>query len=320
MLHRFWTALTGWHAYQIKERDSYRAYFFTRPEEEEYHQAPHFYLEIPHEPRLELAANLSVGGSESDFSGHLALFYRVFFGAEHLLPREWRERLLRLTRHGLKYGGYSRSFRLELRNDRDTDALWICLDLWRNDSCTSWDDNKKWPWQGNGWHFMVDLKDLLLGRTKHLRLPNEVEARNLWINMPEGRYPARMIVTRELWLRERILSVFRRWPKVDELLGPEFLYRAHVVIPGGIPEPGKGENSWDLDDEATQEITLAAEPSFPDRHAVSRKVCDLVMRRRHNYGSGFGWKPDAGWPSCVVPYGEERDFPAELERINGEVR
>jgi hypothetical protein len=320
MLHRLWTALTGWHSYQLRERDSYRGRFFTRPEEAEYHDAPHFYLEIPHAPRFAFGAEVCLGGEDKDISGNVSLGYRVFWGAEKLLPRAWRRRMIELLRKGTKYGD-SRSFQLELRSDPDGDGLYLCVDIWREDSCMSWDDNKKWPWQGNGWHFMVDLKDLLLGETKHLRLPGEVEARNLWINMPEGRYPARMIVTRELWLRERILSVFRRWPKVDELLGPEFLYRATVIIPGGgIPEPGKGENSWDLDDEATQEITLAAEPSFPDRHAVSRKICDLVMRRRHSYGGGFGWKPDAGWPSCVVPYGEERDFPAELERIGPEAR
>jgi hypothetical protein len=69
---------------------------------------------------------------------------------------------------------------------------------------------------------------------------------------------------------------------------------------------------------ATTAITLGAQPDFPDRHEVGQKIHDSIMRRRKNYGGGYAWKPDAGWPACVVPYGVDAEFPESLSRITAD--
>jgi hypothetical protein len=77
------------------------------------------------------------------------------------------------------------------------------------------------------------LTDALFGRPKHsLEVLSEQD-----ITMPEGKYPAHVKRERRTWKRPRWFT-----PLVREYWD--------VDVEGGIPVPGKGENSWDCDDDA----------------------------------------------------------------------
>ena len=61
--------------------------------------------------------------------------------------------------------------------------------------------------------------------------------------MPEGTYGAEVILS----------DVRHEWPRFKR---PKTYQTAEIKVEGGIPEPGKGENSWDIDDDATFGLSM----------------------------------------------------------------
>jgi hypothetical protein len=85
------------------------------------------------------------------------------------------------------------------------------------------------------WNFVINFKDIFLGKKKHsLEILGEGEAQ---IDMPEGIYPATYKIEKRTWKRPRWFSKSNTDIWFD--------------IPAGIPHEGKGENSWDMDMNAT---------------------------------------------------------------------
>lgn len=123
----------------------------------------------------------------------------------------------------------------------------------------------------------IRLDRILLGRQRHRRIVTSVE--ETVIVMPEGRYPATVGLFVSEWK-------YPRWPRAKRML------RADIQVPGGIPVPGKGDNSWDMDDNAIYSIVC---PASTTGEAVL-KFYESVMRTRVRYASA-NWKPADGWPA-----------------------
>ncbi len=73
-----------------------------------------------------------------------------------------------------------------------------------------------------------------------------------------------------------------------------WLYRADIEIPGGIPIPGKGENSWDCEDDAIYAQTQPVSPTSPCLREIVDDLALSVLRRRMQYAS-LSWRPTKGW-------------------------
>lgn len=134
------------------------------------------------------------------------------------------------------------------------------------------------PWMypsRTGWEWSCFLPDLLFGRARHSS--ESLEERPCVVPMPEGNYPARCKLTRDTWKRPR-------WPFAKARR------YAELEVEGGIPHPGKGENSWDCDDDATYSISCEGDSV----RAAVEKMRQSVMRSRERYG-GPGWVPRDGW-------------------------
>lgn len=115
--------------------------------------------------------------------------------------------------------------------------------------------------------------DALLGRETYSK--TEITRGVITIEMPEGPYPAKYTMYDAEWKRAR-------WP---------FAKRAHrfdIDMTTPIPEPGKGENSWDMQDSALESITMHCETL---EEAIDSARAS-VLRRRKQYG-GPNWKPAA---------------------------
>lgn len=143
-------------------------------------------------------------------------------------------------------------------------GLWFAL--WQKEM----ESNSADPW----WRkiHVVHFDDVLLGRAKYST--EVVEVREVLIPMPEGSYPA--IVNMELarWKRPRWFAT--------EIL------RANVEIPnGGIPHEGKGENSWDIGEDACLALSCVAR----NVEDATAKVVESVLRDRHRYGTPSRIKP-----------------------------
>lgn len=144
-------------------------------------------------------------------------------------------------------------------------ALWI--DLWRNDE--AW-DNRSWRDEP----IVIRPADILFGRRKHSERKLTVHEVN--VTLPDGQFPAHIQMVLSEWKRPR-------WPF------PLRIKRAHIELKKPIPIPGKGENSWDLDDDAIFSMTCAA-------NSVEEAVAHLVqsaLRDRRRYGGSLDWKPES---------------------------
>jgi hypothetical protein len=145
----------------------------------------------------------------------------------------------------------------------------------------SWSPLATWP----GVRLVLDprFRDRVFGRRE--RLVEEIVQEDVpcVIPMPEGNYPASATVTREVRGR-------KRWRP-----GHRTAHYTHVKVDGGVPFPGKGENSWDCEDDAIY-------GSGADGQSIGAACGNLaasVMRYRERYGSGLAWVPDAGWPERI---------------------
>lgn len=137
--------------------------------------------------------------------------------------------------------------------------------LWTNpnEGYFCWRDN------GGSWERIIKGRSTVSSRV--------LEERDVIIPMPEGPYEGHGTL-------EECTETFRRWPIKRQWT------IANIDIEKGIPEPGKGENSWDMDDDATFGMSG---PATSIEELVPR-IVESVERQRERYG-GSNWIPDKGW-------------------------
>lgn len=114
--------------------------------------------------------------------------------------------------------------------------------------------------------------DVLFGRRQHSK--RGISTHDVLVPMPEGDYPGMMEVYESIWKRPR-------WPWTERLV------RFSIDLHRPIPIPGKGENSWDIDDDAIFGLSGA---KFTTVEEAIQSVVKSAMRDRERYGGG-GWQP-----------------------------
>jgi hypothetical protein len=145
--------------------------------------------------------------------------------------------------------------------------LWI--ELW-----SDWmDDGNNRPWQSLVW----SPTDFFFGRARYSQR-TVLHEELVMLVMPEGRYEGTLTMWEAQWKRPR-------WPLATKA------QKVSIEVADGIPIPGKGENDWDIDDDAIHEICVNAGSA----QEGIRKLYDAVMRDRIKYASA-DWQPATGWP------------------------
>ena len=95
------------------------------------------------------------------------------------------------------------------------------------------------------------------------------------IPMPERTYRGTCTIKHEQWKRPRL-----PWPSLT-------IMRGHLNVPGGVPQPGKGENAWDSGEDAI--YGMACPAAIPE--GAVRQLVESVSRNRLRYG-GPNWRPE----------------------------
>ena len=126
-------------------------------------------------------------------------------------------------------------------------------------------------WHSGDWrNDSFNLPNFLRGRPKHSE--RDISTHEVDIPMPEGMYPAKIRLYESTWR-------YPRW-------FPRRLVRAEIEMVKPIPVPGKGENSWDIDDDAIFGGTYHAS-TIPEAIAA---ITRSAYRDREKYGGSVAWK------------------------------
>ena len=129
------------------------------------------------------------------------------------------------------------------------------------------DDQPKWR------DIYVNIRDVVFGpATRHEEV---IEERDEILYMPEKNYTAHVKLVREWWTRPRL------WYRLYDQMSCD------VSVDGGVPIPGKGENSWDCGDDATFSMFFRNCSSID--MAVDRFRDDAFQTRASR--GGRGWQP-----------------------------
>ncbi len=197
------------------------------------------------------------------FSLSLPFLFTIYLMVDGLFPNHWLPghwvNSIDFPRDGNRYyQPEPREFGFRIHDG----AIWFSL--WEHP--TDWSRTDPW-W----WHFSFNPADFFLG-AQHFS-ESDLSVTSVCVKLPEGEYPATVRMHVCKWKRPR-------WPWSRRMV------RADVQVLVPIPVPGKGENSYDLDDDAIYSLTC---PALTPEDAVKQLV-ESIARRRLKYG-GRGWTP-----------------------------
>ncbi len=142
-----------------------------------------------------------------------------------------------------------------------------------------WAKTNEWS-VGTPWwrHTYINWERLLFGKSS-MTEKTMTEGTTI-VPMPEANYPATFKTTRAVFKWKTRLGPIR----------PEKVHYCTEVVPGKpVPIPGKGENSWDCDDDALFSISVQGE-------SVEKAVASLVE-------SALGTRARYGGQHMSVPQG-----------------
>jgi len=134
-------------------------------------------------------------------------------------------------------------------------------------------------------HIYWNYRDWLFGRptyseSRHQDYQLGSKRQEYVMDMPEGQYKMKLDFYTSYWHRPRSPFV-------------KALRRVEITPERPVPVPGKGENSWDLDEDATYSSTMPVNGRTPEQLIADFKQSN--MRSRERYG-GKNWLPEKGTP------------------------
>lgn len=154
---------------------------------------------------------------------------------------------------------------------------------------TIWYDDASWKntdskLRRNSFGF-EDFFDLFLGEIIIKRLT--IDEGKMYVPMPEKTYEAKYVLFERTDYR-------KRWPRFPFR---RVYYKGEVDVDGGIPTPGKGENSWDCGSDATYSLSCLARTKW----GLMGKMVESVMRDRFRYGGSEFYDVRDGVEVCGRP-------------------
>jgi hypothetical protein len=147
------------------------------------------------------------------------------------------------------------------------------LSIGRNEEFIHWKiwmDPHSWSSKNPRWRDgSFDLAKFFFGKLEYST--KDISEHDLTAPMPEGNYPVHVKMFESFWRRSRWFG--------------KSLMRAEITVKskGGIPMPGKGENSWDCGMDGTYAMTLTANNPA---EAVGKLITDVLQDR---YKRGGPW-------------------------------
>lgn len=197
------------------------------------------------------AIYLSVDASESEVTFHFAFFIGIWISFARIFPK-WI--------YPPNYG--EREIAIRFHHAAVWWNFWTPADEW----------NSKTPKYRNGsFHF----DDFIKGKHHCERTP--VSWEEFVLPFLEGTYKVKVTQF------DRVDS-WKRWPSRRSV-------SFEVEAEGGVPCPGKGESSWDQDENATFSISMPAKVGRRTPYDAALSFWKSVMKSRERHGSK-SWLPE----------------------------
>ncbi len=211
--------------------------------------------------RFQFGVGLEVDayGGEHDLAGHVQIPMLSFYWyIDKVWPRKYRKKISEWWKQRLGYDTREIDWSIH-----DWGIYW---NLW-----TKWGESGSFPRWREG---CFDIPDFFLGRS--CVVYRELAKEDVLVPMPERAYRGTVTLYERTYTR-------RRLPWAQRIKTAEI-----KMHPGEqVPIPGKGENSWDLGQDATYSMSC---PETTIEGAVAAMVKSALGRRRR-YG-GPDWVPE----------------------------
>lgn len=242
-------------------------------------------------------AGLAVGGEDKGIMCSLRLFGSgLYLGLTDIIPNsvvkaigEWAKRN---AHQG--YGQYDLDFIYgHSRNVRISVGQSLRLTLWHTDMSWATNDKKDWPWLTNGWEFALNWFDLVFGTHRY-------EERPLYTSdtCPEGMKDSPVSFQFDaqdgrgpLPYEGKVTIVQVRAPR--RFWGYGWKYRGSIEVENPPKYAGKGDNSHDLDDDATYSISWGVEDVCPTIQMMVERYTESVNKSIAKYGAARQTTPRA---------------------------
>jgi len=212
-----------------------------------------------------------VDGGERDFTFHISLFIGMWLTFENFLPKNW-------------YPFYESETYGRLPTEKEISISIHNKTLWWNFWTPTDEWSSKTPKYQNGcFHFI----EFITGKSDYTT--KEIEHKDFILPYYEGNYKIRVFKNNAQWKMRRRLFWFL------DINADRYEVKAGYVKDGEwkdvpIPHEGKGENSWDCDEDATYSICFGIDKKLKGCNDVALEFWKSTMKDRIRYG-GANWLP-----------------------------
>lgn len=213
-----------------------------------------------------------VDGSERDITFHFAIGFGIWITFERFLPKSW------YPTYESSYGHGRLPEEREISIAFHGGSFW--WNFWVSEEWSSWTKNK--TWRKGCWHIVDRIK----GKRKYEKY--ELERSQYVLPFFEGNYNVEVIKTQRI-------DKWPRWPTL-KMISWEVragYYKDGTFIEKPIPVEGKGENSYDCDEDATYSLSFPGHPYKKDvktPYEAALYFWHSMMKDRERRGSAK-WVP-----------------------------
>lgn len=215
-----------------------------------------------------------IDGGERDICFHFALGFGIWITFERFLPKTW-------------YPTYESKTHGRLPEERELSVSFhggsFWWNFWVSEEWSSWTKNK--TWRKGCWHIV----DWIKGRHDYKRA--EGEKSYLLLPFFEGIYNIEVV-------KYERTDKWQRWPTRKMItweIKAGYYNEKGKFIEKPIPVEGKGENSWDCDEDATYSMSFPGYPykkNIKTHYDAALYFWHSMMKDRERRGSAK-WVPKA---------------------------
>lgn len=241
-------------------------------------------------------AGLAVGGEDKGIMCSLRLFGSgLCLGLTDIIPRSTVKAISEWAKRNAHpgYGQYDLDFIYgHARNSRISIGRTNSLVLWHTDMSWSKADRKNWPWLTHGWEFSLNWFDFIFGTHRYEERPlytSDTSSEGVkdspvvfLFDAQDGHGP--------LPYEGKVTIVQVRAPR--RFWGYDWKYRGSIEVENPPKYAGKGENSYDLGDDATYSISWGAEDVCPTIQMMVERYVESVDKSIAKYGAATGRTDD----------------------------